>query len=572
MLVEVCLEFVKSLDSDGRPQGMIAGSSPLRVVLVMLKSLHETPPTRFESGPTQRSQIHRLKSDIDESPHTSHRCQQAPDAALRASSDERRRWSFPVSFPGSHRVVQLFRWIRRSAALVIASVSAIILGYAVGVFVADINDSNSTAPPPARNSLIDKVVSPSGSSFPLLAILIPVTFVVLLVLLRNRRPVKWLLHRAKDAAETYALPLPPEIAATVTVNPFARSTTSEVSSSVRAAQVALALEADVAPQVDTVPEVAALSGVSSGPNADIAARTPNATPENDGCIICVLTFRDDPLLDQPLKRTMTVARGIEASKRAIEQGFLNEPATAGDGADHDGVDHDGVDRESPARRPAVDVISLFGVDQASVVRAFAASVELGRLIEREHGFRLLVANGLSARAQPATAQDGGSDESFSSVFFNTTATHVDMRGLVPLAVYARVDLPVAEPDAQPIEPVSAQAPPSVAESAPSAPAPFVYVPVVPVPVVAATVLVEPVGLETVVEEPVATVPVVEPAVVVPVVADPGVAVLALPVATLTLADESDERKICTMFEMLNELLAIGDSAPEPDRERFASSR
>ena len=67
-------------------------------------------------------------------------------------------------------------------------------------------------------------------------------------------------------------------------------------------------------------------------------------------------------------------------------------------------------------------------------------------------------------------------------------------------------------------------------------------------------------------------PVVEPAVLVPVVADPGVAVLALPVATLTLADESDERKICTMFDMLNELLAIGDSAPEPDRERFASSR
>ena len=464
----------------------------------------------------------------------------------------------------------------------IASVSAIILGYAVGVFVADINDSNSTAPPPARNSLIDKVVSPSGSSFPLLAILIPVTFVVLLVLLRNRRPVKWLLHRAKDAAETYALPLPPEIAATVTVNPFARSTTSEVSSSVRAVQVALDLEADVAPQVDTVPEVAALSGVSSGPNADIAARTPNATPENDGCIICVLTFRDDPLLDQPLKRTMTVARGIEASKRAIEQGFLNEPATAGGDVDHDGVDRESVDRESPARRPVVDVISLFGVDQASVVPAFAASVELGRLIEREHGFRLLVANGLSARAQPATAQDGGSDESFSSVFFNTTATHVDMRGLVPLAVYARVDLPVAEPDAQPIEPVSAQAPPGVAESAPFAPAPFVYVPVVPVPVVAATVLVEPVGLETVVEEtvveepvveePVATVPVVEPAVLVPVVADPGVAVLALPVATLTLADESDERKICTMFDMLNELLAIGDSAPEPDRERFASSR
>ena len=424
-----------------------------------------------------------------------------------------------MNIPGSQRAGRVARWLRRSAALVIACVSAIILGYAAGVFVADINDSNSSAPPPARNPALNPVITPARTTFPWIAVLIPVVVILLLVLFRKRRPVQWMLHRAKTAAETYALPLPPELLAPIAVSPASLS---------RAVvpQILTTAAAGVQPPAD---ELAGESEpVEIATRVPVAARAPfvsanAATAVGKGSgrdsIMCVLTFRDESPVGQASKRTMTVARGFEPSRRAIEKGF--------------GLGRDSNVPVGSASRQLLDVVSVFGVDNASADDAYEASVELGRWIEAAFGLKLLVASGPPGGGAPAPDHREAADSEFANVFFGTSAKQVEMYGLVPLAVYARIDTPLVTIEPASATPIKAIEPEPVVE---------------PEPIVEPQPIVEPE-------------PIVEPQ---PVAAHARVVAPDL--------DDSADRKICTMFDMLNELLAQGDAPRDDDSHLYASSR
>jgi len=394
-----------------------------------------------------------------------------------------------MNVPVLGRATRFWRWLRRSLALVIASVSAIIIGYAVGVFVSSINDSNSSAPPPAVDPTVDPASIPTRSSFPWLAIGIPFAVVVLIYLLRKRRPVRWLLHRAKAAAETYSLPIGDEL-----TTPFvARSATP-------AATVAGAALAATTPEPAVVaPAAAAVETVS-----------------DDDSLISVLTFRHDSAGGGSPQRRMSVVRGLRASINALTEAIGNS------------------DQASSPDRPIIDVVSVFAVDQKRLTRAYDASIDLGRWIETQCGLRLLAANGRPARVPQLPTPDSEATDPFQSVFFGAANTGIEMGGLIPLAVYARVDVTVAAPEVVPAASDFAAPKPATVAAAFPPPTPKVVQPVVVQPVV---------------------VPVAEPVVAAPVVAVPVVAAAAAVV---------DNRRIDTLFDMFNELLAIGGSTESDD--------
>ena len=385
--------------------------------------------------------------------------------------------------PGFGRAARFWRWLRRSIALVIASVSAIIIGYAVGVFVSSINDSNSSAPPPAVDPTVDPAGIPTRSSFPWLAIGIPLAAIVLIYLFRKRRPVRWLLHRAKAAAETYSLPIGDELTA-----PFVARSVAPVAT----------VAAAVAPPAP-VPAVVAPVAVA----VDVAVETVS----DDDSLISVLTFRDDSAVGGSPQRKMSVVRGLRASINALTEAVGNSGQSSPD-------------------RPVIDVVSVFAVDQQRLTRAYDASIDLGRWIETQCGLRLLAANGRPARVPQLPMPDGETVDPFQNVFFGAANTGIEMGGLIPLAVYARVDLTVATPEVVPAASDFAAPEPATAAAAFPPPTPKVVQPVnvVAAPVVAATVV---------------AVPVVEAAV-------------------------ADNRRIDTMFDMFNELLAIGGSTESDD--------
>ena len=384
-----------------------------------------------------------------------------------------------MNVPVLGRAARFWRWLRRSIALVIAGVSAIIIGYAVGVFVSSINDSNSSAPPPAVDPTVDPVSLPTRSSFPWLAIGIPLVVVVLIYLFRKRRPVRWLLHRAKAAAETYSLPIGDELTAPI----LARSVTP-------VATVAAAV-------VSTTPEPAVV----------VAAPAAAETVGDDDSLISVLTFRHDSVGGGSVQRKMSVVRGLRASINALTEAI-------------------GSSGESSPDRPIIDVVSVFAVDQKRLTRAYDASIDLGRWIETQCGLRLLAANGRPARVPQLPMPDGETVDPFQNVFFGAANTGIEMGGLIPLAVYARVDLTVATPEVVPAASDFAAPEPATAAAAFPPPTPKV---VQPVNVVAA------------------------PVVAAPVVAAPVVAAAVV-----------DDRRIDTMFDMFNELLAIGGSTESDD--------
>ena len=393
-----------------------------------------------------------------------------------------------MNVPGLGKATRFWRWLRRSLALVIASVSAIIIGYAVGVFVSSINDSNSSAPPPAVDPTVDPASLPTRSSFPWLAIGIPLAVVVLIYLFRKRRPVRWLLHRAKAAAETYSLPIGDELTA-----PFvARSATP----------------------VATVPAAAA----TAAPEPAVLAPAAVETVSDDDALISVLTFRHDSAVGGSPQRKMSVVRGLRASINALAE------ATGSS------------DQSSPAR-PIIDVVSVFAVDQKRLTRAYDASIDLGRWIETQCGLRLLAANGRPARVPQLPTPDSETTDPFQSVFFGAANTGIEMGGLIPLAVYARVDVTVATPEVVPAASDFAAPKPATAAAAFPPPTPKVVQPVVAME----PVVVEPVVVQAVVVQPV-VVPVDEPAAAVVV----------------------DNRRIDTLFDMFNELLAIGGSTESDD--------
>ena len=389
-----------------------------------------------------------------------------------------------MNVPGLGKAARFWRWLRRSIALVIASVSAIIIGYAVGVFVSSINDSNSSAPPPAVDPTVDPASIPTRSSFPWLAIGIPLAVVVLIYLLRKRRPVRWLLHRAKAAAETYSLPIGDELTA-----PFvARSATP-------AATVAAA--------------AAALAAATPEPAVVAPAAAAVETVSDDDSLISVLTFRHDSAGGGSPQRKMSVVRGLRASINALTEAIGNS------------------DQASSPDRPIIDVVSVFAVDQKRLTRAYDASIDLGRWIETQCGLRLLAANGRPARVPQLPTPDSEATDPFQSVFFGAANTGIEMGGLIPLAVYARVDVTVAAPEVVPAASDFAAPKPATVAAAFPPPTPKVVQPVVVQPVV---------------------VPVAEPVVAAPVVA----------------AAVVDNRRIDTLFDMFNELLAIGGSTESDD--------
>ncbi len=394
------------------------------------------------------------------------------------------------------RVARFSRWLRRSLALVIAGVSAIIIGYAVGVFVSSINDSNSSAPPPALDPNVDPASVSTGSSFPWLPIGIPLAVIVLIYLFRKRRPVRWLLHRAKAAAETYSLPVGDELTA-----PFvARSLT---------------------------PVTTARSAVASAaPEPEVEAPAAVETVNDEDYLISVLTFRSDQADGGAPQRTMSVVRGLRASINALTEAI-------------------GTSGGSLADRPIIDVVSVFAVDQKRLTRAYDASIDLGRWIETQCGLRLLAANGRPARVPQLPMPDSADSDSYHNVFFGVANTGIEMGGLIPLAVYARVDLPVMADETPPA--ASSFAEPKPVLVAPAFPPPTPKV-VQPVPVVQPAPVVQPV-------------PVVQPAPVGQPVAVVQPARVAEPVVAQTIVDD---RRIDTMFDMFNELLAIGGSTESDD--------
>ena len=401
-------------------------------------------------------------------------------------------WWAVMNVPVLGRAARFWRWLHRSIALVIACVSAIIIGYAVGVFVSSINDSNSSAPPPAVDPSVDPASLPTRSSFPWLAIGIPLAVVVLIYLFRKRRPVRWLLHRAKAAAETYSLPIGDELTAPV----VARSVTPV---------------ATVAPAVAT----AALEPAVVAPAA-VAVETVS----DDDSLISVLTFRHDSAAGGSPQRKMSVVRGLRASISALTEAIGNSG-------------------QSSPGRPSIDVVSVFAVDQKRLTRAYDASIDLGRWIETQCGLRLLAANGRPARVPQLPMPDGETSDPFQSVFFGAANTGIEMGGLIPLAVYARVDLIVATPVVLP------DASDSVAPEKVTIAAAF------PPPT-------RKVEQPAVFVQPVVVAPVVAPVVQPVVVAEPVV------VATVVAASVVDNRRIDTMFDMFNELLAIGGSTESDD--------
>ena len=394
-----------------------------------------------------------------------------------------------MNVPVLGRAARFWRWLRRSIALVIASVSAIIIGYAVGVFVSSINDSNSSAPPPAVDPTVDPASIPTRSSFPWLAIGIPLAVVVLIYLFRKRRPVRWLLHRAKAAAETYSLPIGDELTA-----PFVARSVAPVAT----------VAAAVAPPAP-VPAVVAPVAVA----VDVAVETVS----DDDSLISVLTFRDDSAVGGSPQRKMSVVRGLRASINALTEAVGNSGQSSPD-------------------RPVIDVVSVFAVDQQRLTRAYDASIDLGRWIETQCGLRLLAANGRPARVPQLPMPDGETADPFQSVFFGAANTGIEMGGLIPLAVYARVDLTVVTPEVLPAASDLAAPKSATMAAAFPPPTPKVVQPVVVQPVVV------PVA-ESVVAATVVAVPVVEAAV-------------------------ADNRRIDTMFDMFNELLAIGGSTESDD--------
>jgi hypothetical protein len=120
--------------------------------------------------------------------------------------------------------------------------------------------------------------------------------------------------------------------------------------------------------------------------------------------------------------------------------------------------------------------------------------------------------------------DGETSDPFQSVFFGAANTGIEMGGLSPLAVYARVDLTVATPEVHPAASDFAAPEPATVAAAFPPPTPKVVQPVVAM-------------------EPVVAQPVVEPIVAAAVV---------------------DNRRIDTLFDMFNELLAIGSSTESDD--------
>jgi hypothetical protein len=308
-----------------------------------------------------------------------------------------------VSAQRSQKRGGIWVWLRNRIGLVIACISAVIIGYAVGVIFANVNDSNSAAPPPARNPILD-AASPSSSAtvFHWLVVLVPILLVVLVVLLRNRRPVRWALRRLHIVGVPTAATLPADYDA-------------------------------------------------NGLNDDHDSADADPDDDYDGCIISVLTFRVDPVPGGEPKRTMTVARGIAASTREIEEGFCHTRAPRDEPAGS------GVNR-------FVDVISFFGVDRARVAKAHLAAAELGQRIENEFGLHLLVSNSPSASAHLLPDQGANLADQYSSVFFSESSTNVDLHGLMPIAVYARVPLAADDECAPPAPPIPSQ----VAEQPPLA--------------------------------------------------------------------------------------------------------
>ncbi len=394
-----------------------------------------------------------------------------------------------MNVPVLGRAARFWRWLRRSIALVIASVSAIIIGYAVGVFVSSINDSNSSAPPPAVDPTVDPASIPTRSSFPWLAIGIPLAVVVLIYLFRKRRPVRWLLHRAKAAAETYSLPIGDELTA-----PFVARSATPVATAATAVATAACEPAVVAPVA-------------------VAVAVAVETVSDDDSLISVLTFRDDSAGGGSPQRKMSVVRGLRASINALTEAIGNSGQASSD-------------------RPVIDVVSVFAVDQKRLTRAYDASIDLGRWIETQCGLRLLAANGRPARVPQLPMPDGETSDPFQSVFFGAANTGIEMGGLIPLAVYARVDLTVATPEVLPAaSDLAAPEPATVAAAFPP-----------PTPKVVQPAVVQPVA-----------VPVAEPVVAAPVVAVPVVAAAVV-----------DNRRIDTLFDMFNELLAIGGPTESDD--------
>ena len=140
--------------------------------------------------------------------------------------------------------------------------------------------------------------------------------------------------------------------------------------------------------------------------------------------------------------------------------------------------------------------------------------------------------------------DSEATDPFQSVFFGAANTGIEMGGLIPLAVYARVDVTVPTPEVVPAASNFAAPKPATAAAAFPPPTPKVVQPVVAMePVIR---VVEPV--------------VVEPVVVEPVVVQPAVVTVAEPAAAVVV----DNRRIDTLFDMFNELLAIGGSTESDD--------
>ena len=173
----------------------------------------------------------------------------------------------------------------------------------------------------------------------------------------------------------------------------------------------------------------------------------------DDCIICVLEHVSERADESQPDRRLTVVRGLEATKQALFETSRLTAASTGTSMGLTLLCDDASARDTAV----IDVVSILGVDRATVRQAHEASVDLGHWIEREIGLTFFVTKGKSGGplfrcdGMPALFddiddidQDAGCASSvggdgYSSIFFSGHTSEVDLHGLIPLAVYSRTD-------------------------------------------------------------------------------------------------------------------------------------
>jgi hypothetical protein len=280
--------------------------------------------------------------------------------------------------------------------------------------------------------------SAATSSYPWLLIAIPAVLLVQTTLVVSRNLARRRLHRrgsgGSDASTVGAGPVDPEPSGhAVTAIEAGEAVGIDESSSETVLDVDVADAARVAPASEP-----------AGFGQPVLLMLPDGETGEDECIICVLEFVTDEHEPSTTERTMTVVRGLDATKLALLEhvdlpGVTGEPVPSG-------------------HRRRIDVVSILGVDQATVREAHEASVQLGKWIEAHLGLSRYVPNGRTVadllfrcegvpavidEVDPTTSASfngwSGAAETYTSIFFSGQTTEVDLHGLIPLVVYARRD-------------------------------------------------------------------------------------------------------------------------------------